>query len=173
MERNIQTKQFGVCRLCLTVTSLLGCILSVIITMSCSDNTSERDAMQVQIDSLREVNSAQASQLKEISDFMSVVSEGLDSIAAQEEQLTGNGKGVEGRKMTKEELRTRLDAFAALLERQRNRIAQLEDTLSKRGQSMTNLRNIINHLNHELDEKNRTIAALQMSLNVKMWTFSG
>lgn len=135
--------------------------------VACHDKSDSTQALQAQIDSLEAANAAQASQLKDISDFMSVVSEGLDSIAAQEEQLTGNGKGMEGRKMTKEELKANLDAFAALLERQRNRIAQLEDSLQGRGESFGNLRNIITYLNQQLDEKNRTIVTLQASLNNK------
>lgn len=140
----------------------------LIVCFSCHGNqANEIGELQSRVDSLEAANAAQASQLKDISEFMAVVSEGLDSIAAQEEQLTGNGKGMENKKMTKEELKAHLDAFAALLERQRNRIAQLEDTLKSRGESFGNLKNIITHLNQQLDEKNQTIAALQASLNSK------
>ena len=125
------------------------------------------NTLQAQIDSLEAANASQASQLKDMSDFMSIVSNGLDSIASQEEQLLGNGKGVEGKKMTKAELKANLDAFAALLERQRNRIAELEDSLQNKGGSYSNLRNIITFLNEQLDEKNRTIAILQANLNGK------
>lgn len=140
----------------------------LIACFSCHGNQAEEiGELQSQVDSLEAANAAQASQLKDISEFMAVVSEGLDSIAAQEEQLTGGGKGMENKKMTKEELKANLNAFAALLERQRNRIAQLEDTLKSRGESFGNLKNIITHLNQQLDEKNQTIAALQASLNSK------
>lgn len=142
-------------------------LLFTTIFFSCNVNNSKETILQAQIDSLEAANSEQAEQMKEISEFMSIVSEGLDSIATQEEQLTGNGKGMEGRKMTKEELRANLNAFAALLERQRNRIAQLEDSLQNKGESFGNLRNIITYLNQQLEEKNQTIAALQASLNNK------
>lgn len=150
-----------------TIWTYLFICLCVVNMVACHDKSDSTQALQAQIDSLEAANVAQASQLKDISDFMNIVSEGLDSIAAQEEQLTGNGKGMEGRKMTKEELKANLDAFAALLERQRNRIAQLEDSLQGRGESFANLRNIITYLNQQLDEKNRTIATLQASLNNK------
>ena len=138
-----------------------------IVFMSCNGSRSERKAMQAQIDSLEAANASQANQLKEISGFMTIVSEGLDSIAEQEQLLMGNGKGMEEKKMTKEELKANLDAFAALLERQRNRIAQLEDSLQGRGKNMAHLRSIIVHLNQQLDEKTQTIAALQESLHNK------
>ncbi len=140
----------------------------LITCFSCNGNKSnEVESLQTYIDSLKAANAAQARQLKDITEFMTVISEGLDSIAAQEEQLTDNSKGVEGGKMTKAALKANLDAFAALLERQRNRIAQLEDSLKSRGESFGNLKNIIAYLNQQLDEKNKTIAALQTSLNSK------
>lgn len=90
----------------------------LIACFSCHGNQAEEiGELQSQVDSLEAANAAQASQLKDISEFMAVVSEGLDSIAAQEEQLTGGGKGMENKKMTKEELKANLNAFAALLER--------------------------------------------------------
>ncbi len=134
---------------------------------SCKDDNRMQEMMQARIDSLETTNASQASQLKDITDFMNVVSEGLDSIAEQEQLLMGSGRGVEGGKLTKEQLRENLKAFAALLERQRNRISELEDSLTTRGRSMASLRNVITYLNQQLDEKNNTIASLQASLNNK------
>lgn len=135
---------------------------------SCKEgNRVQEETLQAKIDSLETANASQASQLKDITDFMNVVSEGLDSIAEQEQLLMGNGRGVEGGKLTKEQLRENLKAFAALLERQRNRISELEDSLTSRGRSMASLRNVITYLNQQLDEKNNTIASLQASLNNK------
>ena len=135
--------------------------------VSCQGGIEVPQTILSQIDSLETVNASQARQLQDFSDFMSIVSDGLDSIAAQERLLTGTDKGIEGHNMTKDELRANLDAFAALLERQRNRITQLEDSLQVRGESFGNLRNIITYLNLQLDEKNQTIASLQASLNSK------
>lgn len=134
---------------------------------SCKDDNRMQEMMQARIDSLETTNASQASQLKDITDFMTVVSEGLDSIAEQEQLLMDSGRGVEGGKLTKEQLRENLKAFAALLERQRNRISELEDSLTSRGRSMASLRNVITYLNQQLDEKNNTIASLQASLNNK------
>lgn len=137
------------------------------IFFACNSVDKEKENLQARIDSLEAVNTSQASQLKEISDFMSIASEGLDSIAAQEELLLGNNKGMEGHRMTKEELKANLDAFATLLERQHRRIAQLEDSLTSRGGNMESLRQIITYLNRQLEEKNHVIATLQSSLNNK------
>lgn len=142
-------------------------ILVIICFAACNGGQEEKQALQLKIDSLEAANAAKTDELKDITEFMNIVSEGLDSIAAQEEQLTGNGKGVEGRKMTKEELKARLDDFASLLERQHNRIAQLEDSLKNKGEGYANLRNIVTYLNQQLEEKNKTIATLKTSLNSK------
>ena len=140
-------------------------VVVTLVLLSCQNYKEEQSNLQERIDSLEAVNASQADQLQDIAGFMAIVSEGLDSIAEQEEMLTGKGKGVEGKQLTKAELKANLDTFAALLERQRNRISQLEDSLTSRGGNMANLRNIIMHLNQQLEEKNRTIAALQASLN--------
>ena len=133
-----------------------------------SDNSAISDPLQQKIDSLEKVNAETNSQLSDISEYMSIISEGLDSIAAQEAMIiNGTSKGVEGRRMTKAEIRESLQAFADLVERQRHRIAQLEDTLQNRGESLEKLRNIIVYLNQQLDDKNQTITRLQASINSK------
>ena len=142
----------------------------VVCIMSCnqSDNSAISDPLQQKIDSLEKVNAETNSQLSDISEYMSIISEGLDSIAAQEAMIINNtSKGIEGRRMTKAEIQECLQAFADLVERQRNRISQLEDTLQNRGESLDKLKNIITYLNQQLDEKNQTISRLQASLNSK------
>lgn len=147
--------------------SLFFFFFCIIIVSSCDGDASKEKMLQARIDSLEASNASQADQMKEISEFMSIVSDGLDSIAVQEELLMGNGKGVENHKMTKQELKAHLESFGALLERQRNRIAQLEDSLQNKGKTFENLRNIITYLNHQIDEKNQVIATLQANLNNK------
>ena len=121
--------------------------------------------MQERIDSLQSANVKQASELKEITQFMDVVSSSLDSISELEQILLAPNR--EGKMLTKAELRANLNEFASLIERQRNRISQLEDSLSGRDKSIGSLRNIIAYLGQQLDEKNLTIANLEASLNGK------
>lgn len=143
-------------------------VISIVAVILYSCNGSqEKLELQAQVDSLTTVNASQTQQLKEITDFMSIVSEGLDSIAEQEQMILNNDKGVEGRRIGKkerEELKNRLESFAALLTRQKDRIAQLEDSLAKKGENLSSLHNIITHLNRQLEEKNKTIASLRASV---------
>lgn len=147
---------------------LLIVFLCNIVSCNQSNNSATNDPLQQKIDSLEKVNAETNSQLNDISEYMSIISEGLDSIASQEAIIINNtSKGIEGRRMSKTEIRESLKAFADLIERQRHRISQLEDTLQNRGESLAKLRNIITYLNMELDEKNQTIVKLQASLNSK------
>ena len=60
-------------------------VISIVAVILYSCNGSqEKLELQAQVDSLTAVNASQTQQLKEITDFMSIVSEGLDSIAEQE-----------------------------------------------------------------------------------------
>lgn len=145
------------------------CILSGItlfLFLSCRNNqTKLTEVLQARVDSLLLVNDSLAEQQKEISDFLEIITESLDSIAEQENYIRAVSKGIEGKKMSRSEIKQSLSEFAQLLERQRNRIAQLEDSLANRGESFEKLGNIINYLNHQIDEKNRNISALQKELN--------
>lgn len=127
----------------------------------------ENRLLQYQIDSLTQANELQKTDLDNMHSFMSVISDGLDSIALQEHHILVK-RDVEGRRLTKHELKRRLDDFADLLARQRERIAQLEDSLTfSNSESMGKLRNIINYLNQQMDSKDKTIASLQAELKKK------
>jgi len=142
-------------------------LISTSIFLSCNRTsaTISTENLQNQVDSLEKLNTNQASELKEITQFMDVVSSSLDSISELEQILLAPNK--EGKMLTKAELRANLNEFASLIERQRNRISQLEDSLSGRDKSIGSLRNIIAYLGQQLDEKNLTIANLEASLNGK------
>lgn len=136
---------------------------------SCGNSAAdeERVRMQQQLDSLNLVNEGQKRELNELSSFMEIVSQGLDSISMYEDNYL-NVSGPERRRLTRRQLRERIDGFAQLLDRQRQRIAMLEDSLqSMNGESVARLRNIINFLNVQLDEKNRTIDQLRSELRYR------
>ena len=52
--------------------------------VACHDKNNSTQALQAHIEPQEAANAVQASQQKDISDFMSVVSEGLDSITAMQ-----------------------------------------------------------------------------------------
>lgn len=109
--------------------------------VSCNESKAPADDTQTELDSLKAVNMAQASQIKDFTGWMSVLSEGLDSIAKQENILLGTD--AEGNRLSKTQLKENLDSFAALLERQRQRIAALEDSLNNKGENASELKKVI------------------------------
>ena len=88
--------------------NLVVCCFSLVLTImvgfsACQDDKKETHALQQQIDSLEVVNAVHSKQLKDISDFMRVFSNRLDSVAVQENALMENGIGVKEQEVTKEE----------------------------------------------------------------------
>ena len=133
---------------------------------SCGDRSNDNvDDLLGQIDSLKNENQRHSKEMKEMTEFIDIISESLDSIAEQENLLKSGSK--DGKAMTKVDLKAALESYSELLERQRGRIAQLEDLLSNKSGYIGSLRGIIAHLNTQLDEKDMMIANLQASLDKK------
>lgn len=145
------------------------CIVSVLtfaftsfFLLSCS-NKGEVEKLNKRIDSLELVDANRQKDLMELSGFITVLSDGLDSIASQEDMLFTN-KGKEGILINREQLKSGLEEFEKMLERQKQRINQLNDSLKARGIKIEKLNNLVSYLNKQLDEKNREIHTLKEEL---------
>ena len=117
-----------------------------------SCNGGKTDKMQATIDSLAISDSLHQEDIKQMADFVNVMSVGLDSISAQEgliKQL-GNREG----KLDKAQMRTQLQGLAELLRKQRARINELETEVAGN-----------NSAYGQLDEKNANIAKINESVN--------
>lgn len=121
--------------------TLGGIVLFVAFFVSCNESKAPADDIQTELDSIKAVNMAQARQIKDFTGWMSVLSEGLDSIAKQENILLGTD--AEGNRLSKTQQKENLESFAALLERQRQRIAALEDSLNNKGENVSELKKVI------------------------------
>lgn len=143
------------CALCLCTLALVSC-----------SNNQENGLMELQtrIDSLEVANASLSEQHQDVSEFLDIINESLDSIAEQEHFILSSDKGVEGRRRSKAEQKQRLKEFADFLARQRERIALLEDSLTNKGKDFEKLSHLIGYLNKQLDDKNRMIASLQKEL---------
>lgn len=114
-------------------------------------------------DSILDVNARQQKELEDINFVMSEVSACLDSIAEQEQFLYVSKEGVKHSKKTVlENLRT----FEELLNRQRQQIAMLQDSLYNRKDSTSRYFRLVGFLNKELAEKDLTIQTLQKEIAV-------
>ena len=119
------------------------------------------DRLEAEKDSIRNVN-------EQLNAFLGAVSESIDSILIQEGHIFSVYNGETSVKPSKQQIQDNLDAFEELLERQRRRISELEDSLSKAdGAGVAKLKNIIRYLNIQMEEKDKMIADLRSDLSKK------
>lgn len=143
----------------------------VFAVFSCNGNQKKlAEQLQAKMDSLQIANDSLAEEQRSVSGFLDVITKSLDSIAEQENYIQLIKKGGEGRSKTKAEYRQSLDDFAKLLERQRNRIAQLEDSLSNHWKSFEKLSNLVTYLKQQIDEKNQMIDEQKKIINKQGYT---
>ena len=114
-------------------------------------------------DSILEVNERQQKELDDINFVMSEVSACLDSLAEQEQFLYVSKEGV---KLPKRTVLENLRSFEELLNRQRQQIAMLQDSLYNRKDSTSRYFKLVEFLNKELAEKDLTIQTLQKEIAV-------
>ena len=131
-----------------------------------SCNGGKTDKMQATIDSLAISDSLHQEDIKQMADFVNVMSVGLDSISAQEgliKQL-GNREG----KLDKAQMRTQLQGLAELLRKQRARINELETEVAGNNSAYgQRIKKLISYYKAQLDEKDAQIADLQKQLDDK------
>lgn len=127
--------------------------------------------LQATVDSLSKSDSLHAEDVKAMAEFVDYMSEGVDSIAAQEGILRNISNNPEGKRIDKAKFKAQLEEFAALINHQRARIDSLQQQLanSKSANSAygKKIQKLIAYYKAQLEEKDKTIAQLQADLNEK------
>ena len=131
---------------------------------SCSDNSKTVESLNKRIDSLEQENTRKDGDIKDVLSYVGVIADGLDSIAKQENTLFYTNKGKEGTIVDRNQLKKNLEMFESILANQKQRIAQLEDSLKAKGENMNRLSRLIAYLNEQIDEKNALISKLRAEL---------
>ena len=131
---------------------------------SCSDNSKTVESLNKRIDSLEQENTRKDGDIKDVLSYVGVIADGLDSIAKQENTLFYTNKGKEGTIVDRNQLKKNLEMFESILANQKQRIAQLEDSLKAKGENMNRLSRLIAYLNKQIDEKNVLISKLRAEL---------
>lgn len=131
---------------------------------SCSDNTKEKSELLSRIDSLNIENQKKEKDINEMMSYVSVLADGLDSIAKQEDILFNSNKGREGIVVNREQLKKNLDVFENIINQQKLRISQLADSLKAKGENLNKLQVLVDYLNHQLEEKDNVIKSLRADL---------
>lgn len=142
-----------------------------IVLFSCGGKTQqEYDTMA---DSLQSVINERTSQYAELTSYLDLVASGLDSINSMENIIYLGKDEVTGKKLTRKEIRQRIDDLKELVIRQRTRIEELSDSLSfVTDKKVAALQTIISNLNVQLEEKERTIQQLKGELNSSKTTIT-
>lgn len=142
----------------IVVTLLLSLLLA-----SCGSGGMDASKFLAERDSILDVNERQQKELDDINFVMAEVSACLDSIAEQEQFLYVSREGV---KLPKRTVLENLRSFEKLLNRQRQQIAMLQDSLYHRKDSTSRYFKLVEFLNKELAEKDLTIQTLQKEIAV-------
>lgn len=131
----------------------------------CKNEKVDVSGLVAERDSIINVTIRQKQEINELNGYMTMIADGLDSIALKEGMIKTGGK--EGIRLSKAELKQELIDLGALVSRQRKRISALEDTLRTKGGNVKNIQSIIDYLNQQLETKSKAIEQLQSELNRK------
>lgn len=137
-------------------------VIFTVSIISCNDGaieklTAERDSLQVAYDNNEK-------DLNELNTLVSDIATSLDSIAVNEEMLYTD-KDKDGVMLNKKQILENLETFGEILARQKQRIAQLEDSLKASEPSKWSI--IISSIKKNLEEKEAEIVKLKEELVTK------
>lgn len=139
------------------------------ILFACNSSDRKRaEVLQTQVDSLMSVNQEQKNELNNMSTFIGTLSMGLDSIKSYEDSLFYSNPHAEGPKVTKEQMKERLNDLKLLLERQKAQIAHLRQELeNEKGEKTNEMKKLVDYYEAQISQKDEQIRALQAELYSK------
>ena len=135
--------------------NLLFFAIAALIASSCGQKT---EKLQAQVDSLQNALAERDSDYGRLNDFLTVISDGLDSIAVQENTLLVCNP--ESPMPNKEQMKLGLRQLKETLQQQRERIASLEKDLKAGRGDAQKLRTIITALKNQIEQKDAQISDL-------------
>ena len=132
--------------------------------VSCGESDKEK-AQRKLIDSLETANAQGKMEYDDLKDYLNVIADGLDSISIEENELLVSGNGEI---KTRQEIKQNLNHVREILNRHRDRIAELEKKLEASDKNMAELRSlrtIVASLRKQLDAKDEELAQLRADLD--------
>ena len=147
------------------VTSVLFVFVFSSLFLSCN-NTSKDTKEQVKIDSLTNVAQNQQKHISEMEEFVNSLSQTIDSINKQENEILSEGDIEKGKPLSKEAMLNSLKKFKETIDKQKEIIANLEKQLvSKNDEMSAKMLQIVSFYKKQLEEKDATIASLQKDIS--------
>lgn len=128
---------------------------------------SKYEALAAEHDSLKARANDEHQSFMQLNDYINQVAECIDSISQQGNLMALNRDPETGRKYSRREVIERLNGFSRLIQRQREQIAMLTDSLnnSDSPEKIAHLTGIIEFLNSQLAEKEVQIEKLRAEVS--------
>ena len=138
-------------------------VATIILTTSCGESSKEKGQREL-IDSLQNANAQGRMDYNDLQSYLTIIAEGLDSIATEEKGLLASTTPGERTGLNKQRMKQNLDHVRELLSRHRSRITELEEKLASIPGDAQKLKTIISSLRQQLDDKDRELAQLRADL---------
>lgn len=129
---------------------------------SCGESSKEKRQRET-IDSLENANFQLRMNHEELQRYLTIIADGLDSIAIEEKELLVNNS-IEGKSLNRQRMRQDLNHVRGILARHRARIDTLEAQMRNGNVNAKKLRTIITALRQQLDAKDRELIQLKTVL---------
>lgn len=153
-------------KISIKVVKLIGFSIPLLLASSCGNDDQIRQ-LEAQRDSLEQANAAVTERFSEVSDYLNLISTAVDSVATQEGLLLLNNDPETGRQFSRNEIRERVAKLGELIDRQRAKIAELNDSLKSRANNVgeiARLTTLVSYLNEQLAQKEAQMQQLQTEL---------
>ncbi|MDE5634942.1 MAG: hypothetical protein K2I52_01380 [Muribaculaceae bacterium] len=140
-------------------------VLTIVSSLcSCGESKLERE-QRVMIDSLQNVNVQTRMDYDNLSEYLTTISVGLDSIYVEEQEIMINIRGAENGRMNRQRMKQQLDHVRLTLGRHRDRIAELEQKLASTQGAEKKLHTIIVALKQQIEQKDAELSRLRADLD--------
>ncbi len=147
--------------------SFLFFILITCFISSCGNSNDSMVKFIEERDSIMRVSQEKEKQLNELNSIVTAIAAGLDSIAMQEDILCSN-RDRDGVLLSKAQIMQNLHFFEELLDKQRTKIQQLQDSIKGMNTvGVDKMKSIVSFLNQQLSEKEAVIQQLRNDVGKK------
>lgn len=137
---------------------------------SCVNGQSARQ-IAAERDSLLLVTQQQGALQAEVDEYMETLVSTLDSIKLQGNILTLD-RDENGKPLKRQQIMENLQLVGDVMERQRQRIEELDAKLAEKGKEASHYRALVKHLREEIDAKNAEITRMENELSLKNATIT-
>jgi DNA repair exonuclease SbcCD ATPase subunit len=144
----------------------LAVVISSTMMTACNEvKQGEQDQLLRERDSLAALSNSQANTISEVNKTLGEISMMMDSINIQEDALILTNNDRSETPNYRERIKGNIRTFESLLKRQKERIAELEETLDDSNEETANLRNVIKLMKSQIEQKDREIQDLRAQLD--------